>query len=552
MPEREEASNRVSSYKDWRDSAEGRRMRKEMEAQGKAGAGGMLATAGLLAPFLDGRSYFTADQTERAMALAQAGAREFDPQLSKRYINQGPYALITDDAFKTVNTYVPAGTSGFEPSDLSRAGGFEQAFEALKEGNPDLRRQITVSPGPQPRRLSYEGLNESDLGEAGQKGYIWANPEDPQFGYAIGNYNRGRQSSHNPAVNLLAVNMPAEQERRFVTTGEVVKDDSFRTDRGWGQRQFESGDVMFPKENVLARAEVTAADIYTKMQDLGLSHELGDFGRDPGKAFKELADSYAEAVNKTPATALQELATPVPPLGVSNRKAGSLPVFHQFLLERASPEAIRRSGVGTVYLDGEPSSTTGLLPDEQRLFLESSDDRRWNVTRHFEVNPELINPKRRAGDFLRRQSGAGVMTGLGLAMDPQINQALQRGDYAEAALVGGTGVAAGVVGEAAVKRGLAELAKRGVAAPLKVASAVAAPLAAIPVAATAERSQPMTKAQLQRDRRDNPVNYGAQGPSANPQLLRAEAARRRGSRWRIGRFKLPEFGISEAAGVFFR
>jgi hypothetical protein len=137
-------------------------------------------------------------------------------------------------------------------------------------------------------------------------------------------------------------------------------------------------------------------------------------------------------------------------------------------------------------------------------------------------------------------------------MDPQINQALQKGDYAEAALVGGTGVAAGVAGEAAVKRGLAELAKRGMVAPLKIASTAAAPLAAIPLAAAAERSQPITKAQLRKDRQENPANYGAQGPSANPQLLRAEAARRRGGRWKLGGFTLPEFGLTEAGGLFFR
>ena len=82
------------------------------------------------------------------------------------------------------------------------------------------------------------------------------------------------------------------------------------------------------------------------------------------------------------------------------------------------------------------------------------------------------------------------MSGLGLAMDPQINQALQKGDYAEAAMVGGTGVAAGVAGEAVVKRGLAELAKQGIAAPLKIASAAAAPFSAIATATLAPGSSP--------------------------------------------------------------
>lgn len=527
-------------------------LREELNNQGQAALGGMLGLAGLTAPFIDGRNYYLADQTERAMALTDAGAREFDPVLRQRYIDQGPYSLITDDAFKRVNTYVPPGTTGFEPADLSRAGGFSQAFDAFKESNPEVRRQITVSPGPQPRRLSYEGLNEADLGKTGQKGYVWGNPDQPQFGYVIGNYNRGAQKAQNPAINFLAVNMPSEQERRFRTTGEVVVDDSFITNRGWGERKIEFGDVMFPKENILGRAEVTAADVYTRMRDLGLSPELGDFTRNPAKAFKELTDSYAEAIKTDPTVAIQELATPVTPLGSSTRKTGRLPIYEQFLLEGATPEVIRRSGIGTVYLTDDAPITTVRQPDERRMFLESNVRDGWDTTRHFEVNPNLISPRSKAVDFLRRQSGAGVMSGLALTMDPQINQALQRGDYPEAAMVGGTGIAAGAIGEASVKRGLAELAKRGVTAPLKIASVTAAPLAAIPLAAVAERSQPMTKAQIQRDRRDNPANYNAQGPSANPQLLRAEAARRRGGRWKIGGFTLPEFGLTEAGGIFFR
>jgi len=532
------------------------KFKDELNKRGQAGLGGALGLAGFAAPFVEGKNYYLADQTERAMALADVGANGFDSLLRQNYIDQGPYSLITNEAFNKINAYVPPGQTKFVPADLTMAGKFNQVFENLKKDNPEIRRQITVSPGPQPRRLSYENLTEADLGETGQKGYVWGNPDQPQFGYVIGNYNRGAQKASNPAINLLAVNMPSDQERRFRTTGEIVKDDSFITNRGWGERKIESGDVMFPKENILGRAEVTAADVYTKMRDLGLSPELGDFTRDPAKAFKELTDSYAEAMNTNPVTALQELASPVTPLGISPRETGNLPIQKQFLVENATPEAIRRSGIGTVYLNDNAPITNIRSPENQRMFLETTTDNGWNVTRHFEVNPSLVNPKNKAVDFLRRQSGVGIMSGLGLAMDPQINQALQKGDYQEAAMVGGIGIAAGTAGEATVKRGLAELAKRGIAAPLKIASATAAPLAAIPLAATAERSQPITKAQLQKDRQENPASYGAQGPSANLQLLKAEAARRRGGKWKFptpfGSFTVPELGISEAGGLFFR
>lgn len=551
MAGREEALERASAYRSSSRDDE-RKLRQELQDKGQAGLGGALAALTLPALFSDGKDYSRAYQAERAVALEDAGAGDFDSNLKSRYIYDGPYSLITENAVKRINEYVPPGYSKFEPSDLSGAGGFSELLQQQRQDKPDVRRQITVSPGAQPRRLSYEGLTEDDLGPTGQKGYIWANPDEPQYGYAAGNLNRGRQKSRNPAVNFLGVEMPEGDKRQFATTGEVIADESFTTNRGWGERQFEGGDVMFPKEKIAARAEVTAADIYTRMKDMGLSPDVGDFSRDPGKAFKELAASYAEAMRTTPAEALQELATPVPVLGTSERKTGTLPVYDQFQLEGASPEAIRKSGIGSVYMNSDHPAVSAPMPDERRLFLETTDGDRWNVTRHFEVNPALVSPKRRAGDFLRRQSGAGVMAGAGLALDPSINQALQRGDYSEAALVGGTALAAGAAGEAAVKRGLIELAQRGVTAPLRVATAVAPPVAAIQTAAIAERSVPMTKAQVRRDRRDNPASYGAQGPSANQQLLRAEAARRRGGKWKIGPFTVPELGISEAGGLFFR
>ena len=131
-------------------------LKDELNKRGQAGLGGMLGLAGLAAPFSEGKNYYLATQAERAMALADAGANEFDPLLRQNYIDQGPYSLITNEALNKVNTYVPPGQTGFVPADLTMAGKFNQVFEDLKKDNPEIRRQITVSPGPQPRRLSYE------------------------------------------------------------------------------------------------------------------------------------------------------------------------------------------------------------------------------------------------------------------------------------------------------------------------------------------------------------------------------------------------------------
>lgn len=467
-------------------SDEYRRYKERAEEKSKVATGSALAGISGLSALMTGDEAFGATVAERALALDDVGAKGFDPGLMQRYLQQGPYALIGDDALDTVQKYVPSGYSDFLESDLSKAG-----IEPPTGGN--IKRQITVSPSAQPRRLSYEGLTESDLDGMGQKGYIWANPEQPQYGYAAGNFNRGRQVSRNPAINFLDVDMPPERQTRFATTGEVVADENFATQRDWGQRDFgpgrrSDGDVMFPKESIRRRAEVTAADVFTDAQRRGFDIEPGDFSSNPGKAFKELVESAAEKSGKNPLTYLQELATEVPALGESQRFAGQMPVFEQFMVESATPENLRKSGIGSVFV-GTEAQPPRTVKKERRLYLES-DPEGWNPRRHFEVNPALINTKQRPGQFLRRQSGAGLTSGLSLALDPSVNKALAEGRHADAALQGGASIAAGAITEALAKRGLEKLAAHGITTPLRVASTVASPLGAIQLATLAPRSTP--------------------------------------------------------------
>jgi hypothetical protein len=157
---------------------------------------------------------------------------------------------------------------------------------------------------------------------------------------------------------------------------------------------------------------------------------------------------------------------------------------------------------------------------------------------------------------IRRGVGATLdLTGAVPLFDPEFRQAVEQGDVRKAATQVAKEYATGLVTAPVVGLGF------GVAqrlAPQTAAAVIpaAAPLAAIPLAAAAERSQPMTKTQLRKDRQENPASYGAQGPSANLQLLKAEAARKRGGRWRLptpfGNLTIPELGISEAGGLFFR
>ena len=143
--------------------------------------------------------------------------------------------------------------------------------------------------------------------------------------------------------------------------------------------------------------------------------------------------------------------------------------------------------------------------------------------------------------------------------DPAFRQAIEQGDAGKAARQVATEYAIGtavapVVGAGA---GLAQrLAPATTAAVLPVAAS--ALRVANPVAVVSQLGGSAKPSQRQQsiERQQSPELYNAQGPSANPQLLRAEAARRRGSRWKFptpfGTLRIPELGISEAGGLFFR
>lgn len=524
------------------------------------GAGG--AVIGGLSFATDGENY-QADVQDRLGALKAAGGAELDRQLKESYLRDGPYGLITSRAAERLNEIIPPGVSQFEPSDLSRSG---QVDAALRDGggSATLQRQITVSPSPQPRRLSYEGLNADDVVPGqGQKGYIWANPSEPQYGYAHGNLSRSRVEGKNPAINFLAVEMDPAQRARFMTTGEITDDPTFETDRRWGQRDYgrAAGDVMFPKESIKARAEVTAADLYTHLKEQGGLPEgfeqrnLSGRNFDAAKALKELSETYAERAGKPPAEALLDLATPVKPLGITDRKTGSLPVYQQYAVDQATPEAKAKAGIDAVYQTSWDAGRSA--PGEKDVLLSSYDPQRTlDEEVHFRVNPELVEPLRsRAGNFLRRPTGAGMAI-AGAIASPDVVEAFEQGRPAEAAARAGVALTAGAASEAAAKQALAVLARRGVSAPLEVAARVASPLAAVQIATAAQRSTRETAREKAAAFKANPAASGGMGPSADPQLLRAEAARRRGGKWGIntpfGRFTLPELGWTEAGGLHFR
>ena len=161
------------------------------------------------------------------------------------------------------------------------------------------------------------------------------------------------------------------------------------------------------------------------------------------------------------------------------------------------------------------------------------------------------------------RTGVGAtadLTGAVPLFDPEFRQAVEQGDVRKAATQAAKEYATGIVTAPVVGAGL------GVAQRLAPQTAAAV----IPAAATALRiANPVAVvSQLGGDtaqispkqrallRQVDPASFGGQGPNANPQLLKAEAARKRGGRWRLptpfGNLTIPELGISEAGGLFFR
>ena len=144
--------------------------------------------------------------------------------------------------------------------------------------------------------------------------------------------------------------------------------------------------------------------------------------------------------------------------------------------------------------------------------------------------------------------------------DPEFRQAVEKGDVGKAATQ--------VAKEYAIGAAVAPVVGAGAGLAQRLAPQTAA--AVIPAAATALRiANPVAVvSQLGGDtaqispkqrallRQVDPASFGGQGPNANPQLLKAEAARKRGGKWKLptpfGNLTIPELGISEAGGLFFR
>lgn len=165
-------------------------------------------------------------------------------------------------------------------------------------------------------------------------------------------------------------------------------------------------------------------------------------------------------------------------------------------------------------------------------------------------------------DKVRRAAGtgaraAGELAGVVPLFDSEFRQAVERGDLRKVGTqvvkeYAAGAVAAPVVGASAGV--LQRMAPRAAAAVLPALGAVGRVGNPVVTAAALGGSSRPSRRQQAIERQQDPGAYGAQGPSANPQLLRAEAARRRGGKWKIPgtNFVLPELGFTETGALLFR
>jgi hypothetical protein len=120
------------------------------------------------------------------------------------------------------------------------------------------------------------------------------------------------------------VDLAPENKGPFKTTGEVVADPTLIENRLWGQRGQAQGDMYFPKENIKARGEVTAADLYTKLRSHGFQPEPMTDVNQSDKYFMNLAKqlSTVESTSGRPVPINQVLENIATPGVVQAAKAG--------------------------------------------------------------------------------------------------------------------------------------------------------------------------------------------------------------------------------------
>jgi len=264
----------------------------------------------------------------------------------------------------------------------------------------------------------------------------------------------------------------------------------------------------------------------------------------PDTYFMNLANRLAtvEGTPGRPASVnqvLQNIATPVPALGISERERGAVPIFKDFDPSSATPEQKAKAGIDKIFFD----PTDKNLKSDYTWDYVTVGNKERELTLPYNLSKE---PSTYAGRSFRNinplKSGAFV---AGALYSPEIFEELEKKRYASALLKAGAAATTGALMEGGVRFGVTKVAEAGIAAPAR-ALAVANPLVAgIATATLAPGSSRVT-----------PAVAAAEKKAGEAQFQRAEAARKRGGKWGFptpfGRLTIPELGLSEAGGLFFR
>lgn len=194
----------------------------------------------------------------------------------------------------------------------------------------------------------------------------------------------------------------------------------------------------------------------------------------------------------------------------------------------------------------------------QPLRWDATADFLADVPRNPVANDALLNAKivdRVRGAVKTGFNATADLAGALPLFDPEFRRDVETGNVRKAGERVVQEYTTGLLAAPVVGVGAGALQRLAPATAARVLPALAgATRAGNPVAVVSQLGGSVKPSQRQQriERQQDPQSFGAQGPSANPQLLRAEAARRKGGKWKIGPFTMPEFGISEAGGLFLR
>lgn len=483
---------------------------------------------------------------DRAVQSKNYFDKDIDPRLKKLYLNQGAQGLKYNAGNILKELIPPSSTSPFIPADLSMAGKYKEILENITPINYPVDN-ITVTPGPNPGRFATSELTSIDTDEAqGSKGYIWGNPETPQWTYASGNWNKNPNTTPNPALYMTRLDLPPENKGRFKRTDEVIQDPTLIEKRQWGQRGGTSeGDLYFPKENIKARGEVTAADLYTKIKNYGFDPgPMSINEKDPGGYFQNLADKLAtlEGTPERPMPMkemLENIATPVPTFGSSERERGAVPLFKEFDILNTPLEQRNKIGINKIFLDeldedfARSHAYNPVSIDRQAVQLA--------IPRGLSTTPSTA-VGRSFGNVNQLKSGGFL---AGALYSPEVFKELEKKQYGSALIKAGSAAATGSLMDAAVRTGVVNAAKAGITLPARALAYANPAVAAVSMATLAPGSSRIT-----------PRQEAYENQLRETKFKQAEAARKRGGKFKFptpfGQVTIPEFGMSETGGLFFR